>query len=348
MRGDGTRLREHLAAADVFLLGAAQERADVVARLALIEELAEHLDAGDRRLGRRLETDDLDFVAHLDDAALDATGHDRAAAFDREDVLDRHEERLVKLALRLGDVGVQRIHELGDAFARRIVGAGGLGGGIRRTADHGRVVAIVVVLGKELAHFHLDEVEHLGVIDEVALVEEDDDLRHADLAGEQHVLAGLRHRAVDGGHDEDRAIHLRGAGDHVLDVVGVAGAVDVRVVAVRRGILDVRGGDRQNLGRVTTARGLGSLRDLVVLDLLAEALEALDVGDSGRQRGLAVVDVADGADVHVRLSAAIECFFCHFMDSCELLFFFLSPPRLEPPSGIEPPTSSLPRMCSTY
>jgi hypothetical protein len=31
-----------------------------------------------------------------------------------------------------------------------------------------------------------------------------------------------------------------------------------------------------------------------------------------------VVDVADGADVHVRLTAAIECFFCHFSDSCEL------------------------------
>ena len=45
-------------------------------------------------------------------------------------------------------------------------------------------------------------------------------------------------------HHEDRAVHLRGAGDHVLHVVGVAGAVDVRVVAVGRLVLDVRGGDR--------------------------------------------------------------------------------------------------------
>ena len=95
-------------------------------------------------------------------------------------------------------------------------------------------------------------------------------------------------------------------------------AVNVRVVAVRRGVLDVGRGDREDLRRVTTAGGLGGLRDLVVLDFLAQALESLNVRNRGRQRGLTVVDMADGADVHVRLAAAIECFFCHFMGSCEL------------------------------
>ena len=65
-------------------------------------------------------------------------------------------------------------------------------------------------------------------------------VRHADLAREQDVLARLRHRAVGRGDDEDRAVHLGGAGDHVLDVVGVTRAVDVRVVALRRLVLDVR------------------------------------------------------------------------------------------------------------
>ena len=36
------------------------------------------------------------------------------------------------------------------------------------------------------------------------------------------MLPGLGHRAVGRGDDEDRAVHLGGAGDHVLDVVGVA------------------------------------------------------------------------------------------------------------------------------
>ena len=44
-------------------------------------------------------------------------------------------------------------------------------------------------------------------------------------------------------HDQDRAVHLRGAGDHVLHVVGVAGAVDVGVVALVGLVLDVRGRD---------------------------------------------------------------------------------------------------------
>ena len=58
------------------------------------------------------------------------------------------------------------------------------------------------------------------------------------------MLARLRHGAVGGGDNQDRPVHLRGAGDHVLDVVGVTGAVDVRVVAVLGRVLDVRGCDR--------------------------------------------------------------------------------------------------------
>src|SRR5499427_8857686 len=60
VRLDRTRLAQHLAALDFLALGAAQERADIVAGLALVEQLAEHLDAGDDGLLRVLEADDLD------------------------------------------------------------------------------------------------------------------------------------------------------------------------------------------------------------------------------------------------------------------------------------------------
>ena len=77
---------------------------------------------------------------------------------------------------------------------------------------------------EQLADFHLDQVEQLlvGVADHVALVQEDDDRRHADLArragrARASAASGRRARA-----HEDRAVHLRGARDHVLDVVGVA------------------------------------------------------------------------------------------------------------------------------
>ena len=62
------------------------------------------------------------------------------------------------------------------------------------------------------------------------------------MPGQEDVFAGLGHRPVRGGYHEYRTVHLRGAGDHIFDVVGVAGAVDVGVVAVFGLVLDV--GDR--------------------------------------------------------------------------------------------------------
>jgi hypothetical protein len=128
----------------------------------------------------------------------------------------------------------------------------------------------------------------------VALVQEHDDRRNADLTGEQDVLAGLRHRAVSR-HDQDRAVHLGSAGDHVLHIVGVAGAVDVRVVAVRGLILDVsrRDGDA---ARLLFRR----LVDLVVSGERRAAGFSENLGDRRGQRRLAMVDVTDGADVTVR------------------------------------------------
>ena len=90
---------------------------------------------------------------------------------------------------------------------------------------------VEVALGKLLADFELDQLEQLGIVDLVDLVQVDDHGRNADLLGEQDVLLGLRHRAVGGRHDQDRAVHLGGAGDHVLHIIGVARAIDVRIVA---------------------------------------------------------------------------------------------------------------------
>ena len=153
-------------------------------------------------------------------------------------------------------------------------------------------------LRQQLADLELDEVEQLGVVDHVDLVEEDDDVRDLDLAGEQDVLAGLGHRAVGRGDDEDRAVHLGGAGDHVLDVVGVARAVDVGVVAGVGLVLDV--GDRD---RDPALALLGRVVDRVEGAVLGLALQGEVLRDRRGQARLAVVDVADRADVDVRLGA---------------------------------------------
>src|ERR1700692_3019753 len=73
-----TRLAQHLTALDFLALGTAQQRADVVAGLALVEQLAEHLNAGDDGLLGIAKAHDLDFLADLDDAALDAARDHRA------------------------------------------------------------------------------------------------------------------------------------------------------------------------------------------------------------------------------------------------------------------------------
>src|SRR5207248_4800287 len=59
VRRDRARLGQNLAALDVLAADAADQCADVVAGLTLIEQLAEHLDAGDDRLLRVADTDDL-------------------------------------------------------------------------------------------------------------------------------------------------------------------------------------------------------------------------------------------------------------------------------------------------
>ena len=71
---------------------------------------------------------------------------------------------------------------------------------------------------------------------------------------------GLSHGAVGGSDNQDGAVHLSSAGDHVLDIVGVARAVNVSIVTRLGLILDVSGVDGD-----TTLALLGSLIDAGVI-----------------------------------------------------------------------------------
>jgi hypothetical protein len=102
--------------------------------------------------------------------------------------------------------GIERLQELRD----RLLPLGvALQRGQRGAADDRGVVAVELVLGEQLAHLHLDQVQHLGIVDGVALVEEHDQVVEADLPGQEHVLASLRHHAVERAHHQHRAVHLR-------------------------------------------------------------------------------------------------------------------------------------------
>jgi hypothetical protein len=66
---------------------------------------------------------------------------------------------------------------------------------------------------------------------------------NAHLAGQQNVLPRLGHRTVIGTDNQNRSVHLSRTGDHVLDIVCMARAVHVRIMASRRLILNVGRGD---------------------------------------------------------------------------------------------------------
>ena len=295
VRGDGAGLADDLTALDVLATGAAQEQTAVLAGPGLVHLLVEHLDTGDRGLLGLADTEDLDLGVDRELAALHTTGDDGAATGDGEDVLDGHEEGLVHVTLGGGDEVIHRVHELLDLAGPLGVALEGLESG---DADDGSLVAVVVLGGQQLAHLHLNQVEELLVVHHVGLVEGHEEGGDAHLAGEQDVLAGLGHRAVGGGDHEDRAIHLGGTGNHVLDVVGVPGGVDVRVVALVGLVLDVRDVDGD-----TALTLLRSLVDLVEggEGVQLGVLVVQNLGDRSGQRRLTVVDVTDRSDVDVRL-----------------------------------------------
>ena len=199
------------------------------------------------------------------------------------DVADRVRNRLVN-----------RIHQLGDGLDPLLVALERLQ---RRDPDDRRV--LVELLGRQqLTDLQFDELEQLLVVHRIGLVQRDQDVGHPDLTGEQNVLTGLRHRAVGGGNHQDRAVHLGGTGDHVLDVVRVARSVDVGIVPLLRLVLHVGDVDRD-----TALTLLRSVVDLVEGPRLVQGRELVmqDFGDRRGQGGLAVVNVTDGPDVDVRL-----------------------------------------------
>src|ERR1017187_2363100 len=304
VRRDRARLGQYHAALHVFLRRAAQQQAGVVARQTFVQLLLEHLHARHHRLAGLAEAHDLDIFAYFHLAALDAARDNSPAALDREDVFDRHQERLVDVARRQRYVLVHCVHQLVDlGFPLRFA--------VQRTqraaANHRQIVARESVLGQQLAYFHLHQVDQLGIFHRIALVQEHHHVRHAYLARQQHVLLGLRHRAVSRRDHENRAVHLRRTGDHVLDVVGVPGTIHVGVVPVGGLVLHVRRGNSDAalaLFRRVVDRVEGTEHDLgiVLLQYLS---------DGRRQRGLAMIDVPDRAYVHVRL-AAVKFLFRHW------------------------------------
>jgi hypothetical protein len=117
------------------------------------------------------------------------------------------------------------------------------------------------VPGQQVADLELDQVEQLGVVDGIGLVERHDHVLYTHLPGDEHMLVGLRH-----------------------------------VVPGRGLVLDVRQVDRDAPDDL-----LDVLVDPVERRVLGVALLGEHLGDRGGERRLAVVDVTHRSDVQVRL-----------------------------------------------
>ena len=132
------------------------------------------------------------------------------------------------------------------------------------------------------------------------------------------MLARLRHRAVSSTHYEDRTVHLRGTRNHVFHIIRVAGAVNVRVMALGRFIFDMRDRNGHRLRFVTDSAAFG---DVLVFNQGRHTFAVLHRNDGGGQGGFAVVNVTDGADVDVRFGS-LKLLFGHVI-SCVAVFVFV-------------------------
>ena len=219
-----------------------------------------------------------------------------------EDVFHCHQEGLVHFPLRLRNAGVNSRHQFLDLGFPLSLALDGLQAG---DLNHGDVVAGEVVAGEQFADLHLHQFDDLFVIDHVALVQCNHQSGNAHLLGQKDVLLGLGHGAVGGGTHQDGAVHLSGTGDHVLHIVRVARAVHVGVVTSLGLVLNVSGVDGD--AALTLFRGAV---DVGVVLNFSLTLLGEHVGDRSGEGGLAVVNVADGADVDVGL-VPFELLACH-------------------------------------
>ena len=261
----------------------------------MFRKLAEHLNTGTGRLGGLFQTNNLDLFTDIHDAALNTTGHNRATTRNREHILNRHQEGLVLRTLRLRNILINSRHQLLDRLRpnRRIAV---LKRRKRRTLHDRNVVAGKLIARQQLANLHLHKLKKLLIVNLIDLVHEYTQSWHTNLTRQQNVLACLRHRTISRRYNQNRAVHLRRAGDHVLHIIRVTGTINVRIVTVRRLILNVR---RRN--RDATRTLLRCLVNLIIGLKLSAASLGHNLRNRRRQRRLAVVNMANRANVHVRL-----------------------------------------------
>ena len=151
-------------------------------------------------------------------------------------------------------------------------------------------------------------------IDPVHFVDDDGDLLDAEKMQQIAVAPGLVAHALQRVDDQQRAVRLRGAGDHVAQKFGVAGRIDQHHVARAGAEADLRGVD----GDALVAFGLQRIQEERPFERhappcadgfqhfeLAFGQAAGFVQQTSDQCRLAVVDMTDNDDANLRTRGAV-------------------------------------------
>jgi len=335
-------VRGDIATADFLDGNVLDVEADVVTRKGLRERLVVHLHGFDlsSNVGGRKSDDHTRF----DDSGLDTSNGHRSNASDFVDILERETKRLVCRALRR-DNGVEGINEgepCGDIalnilaptlFFLSITVSSTPPGHLLGLLQHvvpmpprdgaeddflGVVPDFLDVALNFLTDFQESWLAVRSRGGAVHLIDSNDKLLDTKGESEESVLTGLAilgdsslEFTVAGGDDENGAVGLRGAGDHVFDEISVARGIDdgdVVVFGLELPQCDVNGDTTLSLSlelvqdpsvfEGALAHLLGLLLELFN-DTLVDSTAFVDKMASGR--GLARVDVSDDDDVDVEL-----------------------------------------------
>ncbi len=245
MAGYRTWFTQNLTSFDLVSLNTTKKRSDVVTSLSLVKQFTEHLNTCyNSLLGLFFDTNDLYFIRYMKSSTLYSTSSNCSTSCDREYVLYRHQEWLICITLWIWDIAVNSIHQFHDLVSPLSVWifqsfqSGSL--------DDRSVIAWELILVKEFADFHLNQLKQLLIVYHITFVHEYNDVRNAYLTRKQDVLSCLSHNTIGSSYYQDRAVHLSGTSDHVFNIVRMSRAVNVSIVTFVSLILYVSGRNRDS------------------------------------------------------------------------------------------------------
>ncbi len=303
--GNGAGFCNNLALLDISSVDTTKKDTDVITSLSEVKQLVEHLktcsNGGLNVIG---DTKDLNRLVQLQSTTLYTSGSNGSTTGDGEYILNRHQERLIVITNRSRDMLINDVEQLHDLVAPRTIRI--LKSLQSRTTNDRGITESVLV--KELGNFHLNQLDQLIIINHIALVQEHNHSRNADLTCKENVLTGLSHNTIGSSYNKDSAIHLCGSGDHVLYIVSMSRAVNVCIVTGLGLILNVSGIDSDTtLSLFRCFIDIGKVYDLVLIGRLSCSQY---LGDSCGKSGFAMVYMSNGTNVAVRFGS-VKFLFCH-------------------------------------